>query len=455
MTTIQERARTVAVHVPTGRAAGAQRELSPTPVLFLSLFASQGALLVLTPILPFVASDLGVSTATAGQLRSVSGLAAGFTALALGPLARRFGLRDLLAAGLMGLALGSVASAVAPTFPALVAAQVAVGAGVAVVLSAGVAAAGQWPPEPSRARTLSWTLAGQPTAWIVGMPLAGAMAGLDWRFAWLALPFASALVALLAVRSLPADAPSGLGVGIRAVLREPRVARWAAGEFLAYSAWTGTLVFSGALFVESYGGTPRVVGVLLAIGAAAYVPGGLVARRWSVRQSRGPLVVLALAMAAGVAVFGAVRPALLPSAGVFAALAFLGGARTMVGSAYGLAAAPRARVAAMSVRAAALQFGYLLGAVVGGVALSAGGYATLGFVLAALLVLAAVPHLLPGRSVMAGGDQGRPVLADGAAGTAGRSPRYHASPRRWHAGPALADAHVLVQGHQDQGRGGS
>lgn len=444
MSTIQEQVRTGAVHVPGGRSTGARRELPPTPVLFLSLFASQGALLVLTPILPSVASDLGVSTATAGQLRAVSGLAAGFTALALGPLARRFGLRDLLTAGLLGLALGSLASAVAPTFPALVAAQVAVGAGVAVVLSAGVAAAGQWPSEPSRPRTLSWTLAGQPTAWIIGMPLAGAMAGLDWRFAWLALPFASALVALLAVRSRPADAPSPLGIGIRAVLHEPRVARWAVGEFLAYSAWTGTLVFSGALFVESYGATPRVVGLLLAIGAAAYVPGGFLARRWSVRQGRGPLVVLALAMAAGVAVFGAVRPALLPSAGVFAALAFLGGARTMVGSAYGLAAAPTARVAAMSVRAAALQFGYLLGAVVGGVALNAGGYATLGFVLAALLFLAAVPHLLPGHPVTAGADQGRPVVAGLAAEPLERSPRYHASSRRSNARAAHRDGHVPI-----------
>jgi predicted MFS family arabinose efflux permease len=55
----------------------------PSPVLFLCLFASQAGMLVLSPVLPDVARDLGVSTATAGQLRSLSGLTGGVTAILL------------------------------------------------------------------------------------------------------------------------------------------------------------------------------------------------------------------------------------------------------------------------------------------------------------------------------------------------------------------------------------
>ena len=47
----------------------------------------------------------------------------------------------------------------------------------------------------------------------------------------------------------------------------------------------------------------------------------------------------------------------------------------------------------MSVRAAATQFGYLVGAGLGGLALAAGGYSLLGVVLATLFVLAVVPYL--------------------------------------------------------------
>src|SRR3954452_1852276 len=71
----------------------------PRPVLFLCLFVSQAALLVLSPVLPEVARDLGVSTATAGQLRLLSGLTGGATAVLLAMAPRRPGLRDLLSAG--------------------------------------------------------------------------------------------------------------------------------------------------------------------------------------------------------------------------------------------------------------------------------------------------------------------------------------------------------------------
>jgi predicted MFS family arabinose efflux permease len=47
----------------------------------------------------------------------------------------------------------------------------------------------------------------------------------------------------------------------------------------------------------------------------------------------------------------------------------------------------------MGVRAATGQFGYLIGAAVGGAALAAGGYELLGASLSALFVLGTVPHL--------------------------------------------------------------
>src|SRR5690242_8026759 len=88
----------------------------PSAVLFLCLFASQAGLLVLSPILPEVAREFGVSTATAGQLRAVSGATGGITALLLAAAWRRPGLRTLLSAGTSLIAAGSAASAAAPTF---------------------------------------------------------------------------------------------------------------------------------------------------------------------------------------------------------------------------------------------------------------------------------------------------------------------------------------------------
>ena len=93
------------------------RYVATTGALFLCLFAAQAAVIAMSPVLAQAASDLHVSTAAAGQLRTITGLAAGITALTLGAVAGRIGLgrQLLLASGL--LALASVGSAAARPSP--------------------------------------------------------------------------------------------------------------------------------------------------------------------------------------------------------------------------------------------------------------------------------------------------------------------------------------------------
>src|SRR5690348_6425816 len=144
-------------------------------LLFLALFAAQAAVIALSPVLGAVARDFGVSAATAGQLRTLSGLAAAATALLIPRISRRLGLRALLLSGAVSIAVASIASAGAPNFAVLAVAQLIVGAGVAALVAAATTAAAVWVPEEHRAKVLSWTLIGQPAAWIVGMPLLGAV----------------------------------------------------------------------------------------------------------------------------------------------------------------------------------------------------------------------------------------------------------------------------------------
>src|SRR5829696_3061536 len=188
-------------------AASMPRLTRPSPVLFLCLFVSQAALLVLSPVLPEVARELGVSTAAAGQLRSLSGLTGGATAVALAMAPRRPGLRDLLSAGTALVAAGSALSAAAPTFALLAAAQGLAGVGIGLLVAVGIAAAGEWPPAEQRAGVLAWAIAGMPAAWIAGMPVVGILAHISWRAAWL-VPTVVALAAVATIRRRPADRAS-------------------------------------------------------------------------------------------------------------------------------------------------------------------------------------------------------------------------------------------------------
>jgi len=365
---------------------------SPSVVLFACLFASQSGMLVLSPILVDVAREFGVSTATAGQLRSISGATGGVTALVLATAPRRPGLRELLSLGAALVALGSGLSAAAPSFTVLAAAQGVLGVGIGLLVAVGVAAAGEWPAPARRPHVLAWAIAGMPAAWIAGMPVVGAVADHGWRTAWIAVPATAALIALALVRMRPADAPSRRTGGAVASWRRPEVARFAGGELLANAAWASVLTYSGALLLESYSISPADVALGLGLMAAAMLPGTFTARRRAAHATLGILARLTAFQSAAVLALGALRPGVGVTLALLAVMAFVNGRRSMVASALGMDTAPEDRVAVMSIRAAANQLGYLLGAAAGGLALALGGFSALGLTLAALYLAAVLIH---------------------------------------------------------------
>jgi len=358
--------------------------------LFLCVFAAQSGAIALSPVLAAVAAEFDVSTAVVGQLRSVAGLAAGVASLALPAVARRFGLSRLLRAGAALLAVASLASAAAPTLSLLALAQVPIGIATSVLMATATSAAGDWADAPARGRVLGWTLIGSPAAWIVGMPALGLLASASWRLGWLALPLAAALAAFVAVPDRR-NAPSENEGGLRVALADPALRRWLLAELAANSAWLGMLVYAGALFAETYATPQAAIGGLLALAAVAFALGNLVFRRLVSAASRSTLIRLAVGMALLVGLFGVLRPAPEVSAALLAAVSFLGGGRTLLGNAYGLAVRPERRLPAMAARAAANQLGTFVGAATAGAALAAGGYSLFGLVLSLEFVLSTLP----------------------------------------------------------------
>jgi predicted MFS family arabinose efflux permease len=365
--------------------------------LLAALFAGQSAVIAMSPVLAEAAADLHVSTAAAGQLRTITGIAAGSTALLLGAVASRTGLRSQLLGGSVLLGLGSLASAAAPDYTLLAVAQVPVGVAVAVLTTAGTLAAAEWVPDELRTRTLSWALVGQPAAWIVGMPLLGVVGAHNWRYGWLALPFVAAAAAtVLVARSGVAGPGAASTARERVVLRDREMGSWLASELLANSAWAGTLVYAGALFAEVHGTSAATAGMLLAVAAVAYVAGNLASRRLVGDQPRRLLILLAAMLAVADLAYQAADCGTAMRTILFSAAAFVAGGRSLVSSAYAVSMPAERRAAATSLRAATMQFGYFVGSSAGGAALAIGGYRALGAVMGSLFLAAAVV-LLPTR----------------------------------------------------------
>ena len=370
----------------------------PATVLFTCLFLSQAALLVLSPTLPDIGREFGISTPAAGQLRTLEGALGGVTAVTLALMPRRPGLRTLLTVGAALIGLGSLLTAAAPTIAVLAAGQGVIGVGLGMVVAIGIAAAGTWPEPAERPRTLAWTIAGMPVAWVVGMPITGLAAAVDWRVAWLALPAVASIVALGLLRLRPADPPTKRATATdQPAGRRAGVLRFAVGELLANAAWASVLTYSGALLIEQYGASHATVAIGLAVMAAAMVPGTHVGRHLSRDATLGVLVTLTLVQAGAVVALGVARPAVVVSLGVLSVMAFVNGWRSFVASSHGMSSAPDDAVAMMSVRAAANQFGYLLGAAAGGLAIALGGFSAMGLVLGAMFALGATAHASGGR----------------------------------------------------------
>ncbi len=384
---------------------------SPSLVLFLALFASQAGVLVLSPILSDVADDFGVSIAQAGQLRIVAAPLAALVALAAGRGLTRFSPRALLGVGSALLAAGSVASAAAPTFALLAAAQVPMWAGIATLLAAGVAATAAWSEPGRRTRVVAHALAGPPTAWVIGMPVIGVVAEVHWRLAFLALPLPAAVLAGLALVARTRDEPIAGGRGsLLGLLRLPDARRWALGELMANSAWAGTLVYSGALLTDGYGLSTAATGVALAAVAVAYLAGNRRAGTGKPERARRAMLEGSGAAAAVVALMWAFTPAVAVTLVLFAISGAVVAGRTVASTVYGFEVAGDLGRDVGTTRAVTTQLGYLIGSLAGGAAIAVGGFGLLGLALGGLFLASTLPYVALRRptrvDVLAGAEAG-------------------------------------------------
>ncbi len=369
-------------------------------MLFWALFATQAAILVLTPILPDVAAEFDVSTASAAQLRSVAGITAAITALYLATVGNRFRLGVILSSGLALIGVGSLISALAPSFQVMLAAHVVIGLGLAAVLAGGFAASEAWAADGDRARVLSRALIGQPVAWIVGQPIAGFVARFDWRWTWIFVPVVGCLIALVALRLRdPTISDEGEKCDPAGLWRVPGVKSWAISEFIAFSAWGGALVYAGSVLIEAYGLDVATAGVILGAGAVFYLPGNSLGRRLVGMGTARLMIGFSLPAALAVTVFSTTLFTLPIAVAGFAAAVFFAAGRGFAGAARGLQVSDGRRLAAMSVRASADQFGYLTGTVVGGILLEAWGFPGMGFGFAVLLGISALVLLRPASTM--------------------------------------------------------
>ena len=236
----------------------------------------------LAPAIPALQRDLGVSLVTSGVLLSLMLLASALTAVVVGLLVERFGLRRSQLTGLVLLSAAGLAGGFAPGEGVLLALRAVEGIGFLLATVPAPALIRRLVSPDRLTRTLGvwggFVPIGSAVALLVG---AGLIAAWGWSGWWWLTAAVSALAAALIAALVPADPPSTTTASLSAVHRRAAEtlghrAPWLlALAFLCYSAqWLGVVGFLPSIYSASgWGGT--TVAVLSALVALSNVAGNI------------------------------------------------------------------------------------------------------------------------------------------------------------------------------------
>jgi predicted MFS family arabinose efflux permease len=369
-------------------------------VLGLGTFVTALLTIGPTPFFPQIATDLEVTVPLLGQVMSVMLLMSALFGLVTGPLADRSGYRALILAGLVAAVVCLLSFGFAPAYPVLFLASFAGAVTTAAVVGPSYAVASTGFTGATARRAVGWTNGAQAGSAIVGVPLLTAVgAALGWRTAFVAAAIAAAAVFFIAAAGIPRDRPPAtepLGPRVflapyRQLFAHDGMRRLYTVTFLTAVCWFGFVTYLGAFLASVLGLRLSQIGLVYMVSGFCYFAGSMTVGGPLARVSANRLVVagfgiMALCWAAAFSAwFGLMGSVILIGA---AALAMGTGVVSVI--ALLSAETPTGRGTTLTLNTALHKIGSAGGGAIGGLLLAFGGHQTLGLVLPAFGVAAAL-----------------------------------------------------------------
>lgn len=368
------------------------------PVLLTLAFTALAAttnVQVYSLLVPSIASDLDRSVAFVGGMRTVASATSIVLALPFGRVADRIPRKRILIAGyLLMLVAGMLAVSISNIWW-LIAYSIVAGAAEIILLPTVQAATADYASGPALGRATGVVVGSFGLSGIVLVPLAGVITSASsWRLAMFVVVAIGVVGLLLVARFLPLvfaeegdlAAPS---LQLRSLMSHPGLLPMLGSNLMRFAINFGVLTFVAAFLVTQHDVDESLTGLLIGVGSLVFlivaVCSGFVIERIGRRLL---LTTGSLTLIVGVAL--AYRPSIsLALAGLLFLLA-MGSLSLLENGALGflLDRAGSARGAVMSINEMGAAIGGLAGSGLGGIALSVSGYSGLGWLLAALAVLA-------------------------------------------------------------------
>ncbi len=338
-------------------------------------------------LVPFFAPGLGIDEPTAGHVISAYALGVVVGAPLLAVLTARMARRTVLIALMACFGIANAASALAPTYEAMLVARFFSGLPHGAYFGIAALVAASLVPVEKRAQAIGRVMLGLTTATIVGVPLANALGqaiGWRWGFGVVAVLAAAtmAMVAWVAPRDRPDRSASPLAE--LGVLRSGQLWLTLGIGAIGFGGMFAVYTYLASTLIEVTGAGPAMVPVVLAVFGIGMTIGNLVVPRFADRAL--------MPTAGGLLLWSAATLALYPLAAgqlwSMLAIVFLigiGGALGTVLQTRLMDIAQQGQSLAASLNHSAFNTANAIGPWAGGLAIAAGyGWTSTGVVGAAL-----------------------------------------------------------------------
>ncbi|RNC85352.1 MAG: MFS transporter [Balneola sp.] len=139
--------------------------------LWLMVFASSSQVMIISPILPEIASELNTAKSLLGYLITVYATMIGVCAIIMGPLSDKIGRRKILLIGSSGMTIALLLHSMADNFVSLLILRAFAGMAGGVLSGSAVSYVGDYFPYERRGWANGWIMSGIAMGQILGIPL--------------------------------------------------------------------------------------------------------------------------------------------------------------------------------------------------------------------------------------------------------------------------------------------
>ena len=278
---------------------------SPTLIVFalwLLVFSASSQIMIISPILPQIGEELGITESVLGTLVSAYAIMVGTFAIISGPVSDKIGRRHilLLGSGIMTVAL--LLHHFVVGYYSFLAVRVSAGLAGGILSGAAVAYVGDYFPYNRRGRATGLVMSGMAAGQIAGIPLGILLAGAygfrapfylfaaamsaTWLLIWFRVPQPDVqrTVEPLTVRRAVGS--------YRELLTRREIASATIAYFLMFMGVSLFVVYLPYWLAEDVGATPSAIATMFVVGGVANVITGPQAGKLSDKIGRKRIIIL-------------------------------------------------------------------------------------------------------------------------------------------------------------------